>query len=407
MQNTIKDDIDKQINKFYQRVRGEMFSSARGIEDIHSAVLDTSKEIGGILKIPLGYWGVEEKELKSREALLYTVPGYRDHFIHQFNVFLTGYKIIDLLGTESFSVPGLEKPDQYCNIYRIWFLCSLFHDIVYTIEKMNKWLPSSLQRFLGIVIEGEDEKEKEKEWNSIYNHNILNWDKFYMLNKRHFTEMKRHYVSSLEGVVGTDSIVNLNGLFEEGILGEKKNHGTMSAIWLLRQEKPEDIYDNLVVRNERKARVIAATAIALHTRDTLDFIKSDIFFDKFSIPFLLMFCDNLCEWGRLRPIEGEVNANKSGKHEAIRYESKGPKLKNLEYDDEEKVLTCQLVYLFEGLDEEDRTSAKENIYNDIKSFVGRFTFHFFGGDYKFVIEYFLDEELIEQATIVFNKKPSK
>ncbi len=402
MYNAIKVNIDEEIKRFYQRVSGEMFSSARGIEEIHSAVLETSKSIGIILGVPLEYWGVEDIDMKSREALLYTVPGYRDHFVHQFNVFLTGYKIIDLLGTESIDVLDSEETNHFCNIYRIWFLCSLFHDIVYTIEKMDEWLPTSLQRFLGV---GKDEEEK---WSSVYNHNVLNWDKFYMLNKDHFAEMKDYYVCSNVDTGKKISFQSLSGLFDEGILGNKKNHGTMSALWLLRQNAPkETVDDDLLAGTEKKARVIAATAIALHTSDTLKSIHPKIIFDKFPIPFLLMLCDNLCEWGRLKPIERKINTINSNKHDAIKYVSKGPKLKDLKYDEEDKVLTCQLEYFLKERNERDSTRAQENITNAILEFVKPFTNRFLGGDYKFVIEYFLDNEIIEDATIVFHEQSSK
>lgn len=84
------------------------------------------------------------KDAKDFEPILRKIPGYRDHFIHSFNVFLLGYYIINRL-------KELLPSFHWSNDHNLtWMLTATFHDVAYSIQEMESWLNSLFEKFLGV-----------------------------------------------------------------------------------------------------------------------------------------------------------------------------------------------------------------------------------------------------------------
>ncbi|GAI34354.1 unnamed protein product, partial [marine sediment metagenome] len=69
-------------------------------------------------------------------------PEYRDHFLHQFQVFILGLLIIDKLYTETW-VKDFEKKNK-SKIEDVWLACSTYHDYNFPVQKWDDWM----RRFL-------------------------------------------------------------------------------------------------------------------------------------------------------------------------------------------------------------------------------------------------------------------
>ena len=77
------------------------------------------------------------RRFSDMEEVLYTIPRYRDHFVHQIKVYLLGFCILNRLiraGKLGGTVLGQD------NASKLWFLSSAFHDVGYPFEKMKFWL---------------------------------------------------------------------------------------------------------------------------------------------------------------------------------------------------------------------------------------------------------------------------
>ena len=80
------------------------------------------------------------------EEPLFMVPGYRDHFYHQYMTFLLGAVILGHLPKKTVEkiFPG-ENADQ---ILQQWFLASIFHDFCYPVEKLSQVVTLYIARCL-------------------------------------------------------------------------------------------------------------------------------------------------------------------------------------------------------------------------------------------------------------------
>jgi len=94
--------------------------------------------------------------LDDYQAVLFQIPGYREHFVHQFNVFLIGYLILNKLTDQQFEIfiDALNKdaPDKRDAkaVFQLWFLASMFHDTGYPLGKSNRWAGELLARMFDL-----------------------------------------------------------------------------------------------------------------------------------------------------------------------------------------------------------------------------------------------------------------
>jgi hypothetical protein len=241
---------------------------------------------------------------KEFEKILFKDPNYRDHFIHQFQVFLTGLPIIEkhyTLISKCYS----KKFENYSNnnIDFAWLLCATFHDIGYLLQQFDNWLNSFFKEFLNIP-----------------NLPVI-LDLGDILRVRNFQEYLDK-VSSLHDVIYSDIETKwkydgpheLNYSFRKILtnnLIENRNHGIISSLILL------DRIENSTIAQKRNnyknttfssAVMPASHSIALHDKAIFQNKDIDIIdFDKDPFTFILIYSDTIQEWGR--PLTPIINDN--------------------------------------------------------------------------------------------------
>lgn len=261
------------------------------------------------------------KLLKDFEPLLQNLPQYRDHFIHQFQVFQLGCVIIDKYFNEfkkAYSsrykkIVG-EKVDS-SNIKRnlefTWFLASAFHDIGYSLQKFDFWMQFYFKKLFKIECTIADLNldviKKEKGFNRCITEIISDFFKS--------TEIEGNKYDFVEYI--------LNSLTDD------RDHGVISAIAIMFYLMDKLNSDDILIKYQLKEALLA---ILLHnfniwkeTRLVYNFINNfnsgklkntykgespnfdyKIFFIDNPIAFLLILLDNIQEWGR--PKEGKIRS---------------------------------------------------------------------------------------------------
>ncbi len=275
---------------------------------------------------------------RKMEEVLLRDEMYRDHFVHQFQVFLIGAYIIDkMYKTRGFVeiLQGFNK-EHKCRIEDAWLAASTYHDFSYGLQNFDNWL----LRYFSDTLSIKNEEAKE-------NLNILNLD----------AAMVRESLSEI--------IMKINKLFNLEEMEEKKarkflyekttrdrNHGVLSAlsaIKLYETQKDnsrikesamlqvalailchdEDVWEALCgckgylssdkscSGNNCRRKLSLSKKVAVHRsnitidnncqrlceaweRDLMqERILGKIKFDKYPLIFLLIFCDTIQEEGRI------------------------------------------------------------------------------------------------------------
>ena len=117
--------FDESLERFFGSYRNN-FRAARYPESAKNAIMILEELFHRYDKDRLS-----EKMIsfKKREKFLYVDKNYRDHFLHQFNVFLLGKYILD---NDKIQKPKLNEFE--------WLLCSALHDVGYPVSLANMWL---------------------------------------------------------------------------------------------------------------------------------------------------------------------------------------------------------------------------------------------------------------------------
>lgn len=193
--------------------------------------------------------GLEYPEIhRHLEEILLRENMYRDHFIHQFQVFLIGAYILDKM----YSIKTFKKIlNDFEKFYKskiedAWLAASTYHDFNYGLQKFDIWLLRFFQDTLSI----KNEEAKE-------NLNKLNLD----------SAMVRE--SLADSLTKMAKLLNLNEnaekktikYFYEKVVRDR-NHGVLSALSIL---KLCEVQKNLKINFN--AMLQAALAIATHDED--------------------------------------------------------------------------------------------------------------------------------------------
>lgn len=229
---------------------------------------------------------------------------YRDHYIHQLQVFLLGLYIIDKLY------------DNFAKKYKrpeiSWLIISSFHDMAYPVQLYDKWSDVFFKKALGV----------SKEIASLELKSDFVDKSFLMVCIGYL--VTRLCSSFLNEEVGGNWLAakkDLAQFFYKYII-EKKNHGILSSISLLEKiQSPE--YKDKIIRTIKISGnrvsfqnildsifIPSALAIALHDEKVWQELKKDgtlpiLKFDDDPLSFLLIFCDNIQEWGR--PSQSQID----------------------------------------------------------------------------------------------------
>lgn len=222
---------------------------------------------------------------------------YRDHYIHQFQVFLLGLPIIDIFYDyfkQKYIYPDLS-----------WLIASSFHDIAYPIQLFDEWSGSFFKNAFNIK---ENLNLIELKSNFIENNflccicHLTNS----LCTTHHGKELKGNWLEQEKAII--------NFFYKQ--FTEQKNHGLMSSISLLKYFENEVQKGTLIskFKNDDALHdliIPSAFSIAVHDNDIwnaklekeYDYDQYKLFpnslsFDDDPLSFLLIFCDNVQEWGR-------------------------------------------------------------------------------------------------------------
>lgn len=239
---------------------------------------------------------------------------YRDHYIHQFQVFLLGIYIIDVL-YEDFQKYNCRKP-EIC-----WLITSSFHDMAYPVQLYDDWCTKFFQEVFRVDVKLANLELKtafvDQSFLScmgciIYSLCCIHEkkpDNNWLVDKRELvqffydeiTKHKKHCIlSSL-------SLLKMVQTFND----DEKNQ-IVNAI-----SGGKDTFDNIV----QEVFIPSALAIALHDdkvwqklrkgngKDNSLKIFSNMEFAKDPLSFLLIFCDVIQEWGRPHILSKGVKDN--------------------------------------------------------------------------------------------------
>jgi len=257
--------------------------------DDYKIALETIKELWSkILK-------VEYPEIQRQlEDILLRNSEYRDHFLHQFQVFLLGIYIIDKLYDNEKCIKEFEHLYE-CPIENAWLLVSTYHDFNYSIQAYNVWI----KEFITLALNTTSTEDKDI--------SPLKLDAAFI--RENFLLKTKEICKALN--LEMNNIV-MNFFYEQAV--KKRNHGLLSALSLLK------LFENAKSPQiNHSALIQAAVAIALHDwniwkafsgkEENADvkwnhnftekkFLKI-LEFKNHPLVFLLIFCDTIQEWGRV------------------------------------------------------------------------------------------------------------
>jgi len=194
------------------------------------------------------YLGLEYPSIHRRvENILQRDEVYREHFVHQFQVFLIGAYILDYIYPE---VAEKFEEKQECKIENVWLAASTFHDFSYGLQNFDTWL----MQFFEDILRIKNKQTKE-------NLNLLNLDAA-MIREALFDKIIK-IINKLNGDWRKNTKEKIIRFFYEKAVRDR-NHGVLSAISLLK------LYDGSDEQNRKiseKGILEAAVAIGCHDED--------------------------------------------------------------------------------------------------------------------------------------------
>jgi len=258
---------------------------------------------------------------KYFELVLLLDPYYRDHFLHQFQVFLLGALIIDKLYSTD-PVRSFEKLCG-CKLEFAWLATSTYHDFNYAIQELETWMTSFFRQTLHV--------RRYKN------------DPFIFLLDVERTMVRNEFLHKIEGLfeaIGCGDVDDHILRFILGRLALNKNHAALGALTFLNIFKGKGTLTPLAANH-------AAASILLHDRPNWQcfcgktapancqkweraFSKKKLLpqlqFNNMPLAFLLAFCDNVQEWGR----------------EGRGYKTEKPRLEEIELEDDKFLVHISL-----------------------------------------------------------------
>jgi hypothetical protein len=196
---TYKEELKKLASDYRQEAR-----------DDYQIALDTIK------KLWVEVSGVKYPEIQRQlEDILLRNPEYRDHFLHQFQVFLLGAYIIDKLYDHKEKCITEFKESYECGIENAWLLASTYHDFNYSIQEYDLWIKEFFPQALSIS------------QNAKCTLSPLNLDVAFI--RENFL-LKTQEICKVLNIEMNDIVMNF--FYEEATT--RRNHGLLSALSLLK-----------------------------------------------------------------------------------------------------------------------------------------------------------------------------
>lgn len=281
-----------ELVKFEQRYR-----KADSFDKEYQIVLDTLKNL----------WTRYEKErgaaafrsFKDFEPMLMEIPGYRDHMIHPFQVFLMGSIIIDkfydhFLGAYKLKLKNANKSD----LDFAWLMASTFHDFCYPIQMYEFVNERLFKKFL--------QTEDTSMLPRLQTEKIL-LQKGQLKLLDQLISLCSHCMNDSENSGWIfDTKCKIDDNFRYMMVQEitaRKNHAPLSALTLLNMILSEEVSTKrggYMEETFSTAICPAALAIALHDEKVLKNLpkETNIVFESLPIALLLIYCDTAQDFGR-------------------------------------------------------------------------------------------------------------
>ncbi len=238
---------------------------------------------------------------RHEDLMLYPSANYRDHFMHQFHVFVVGYIILHHIGIEKVTeilnetVEGVKgKKLSVKHTLRIWFLASVFHDSCYILPDFD----SHVSKFLTEILESPDSSSGSEKFRFSVN---LSWEQLAKKEVgflRELSELSEHFNLKHRKHSSGKLTAELSRLMLN------RDHGVLSALIMLQKMSHANRWGANTAYDIEKNT--AALGIALHVdksyAEARKLIaaneKGKLCFESYPIVFLLAACDFIQEWGR-------------------------------------------------------------------------------------------------------------
>jgi hypothetical protein len=271
-------------------------------------ISEEAKKIHIITEVMKALWqdtpGVALLDSFKRFERFLRALGKRDHFIHQFEVFLLGWFIMDFLGTKGHSIKTLTslEPQPFL---KLWMLTAMGHDLGFPLQESPK-IFGALRELYGHQSVGLHRTS----------HFFARLErKFVGVNFWGRSRLLRDLLSGIGVQIAEEIIMGIaqtTGLTQEmarlvwnKMKGASKNHGFLSALLLGRAVfrffipggnlKKAATIDSQELQHFR----LLLGAIGLHhLKEELPFVIKRIEFTRNPLAYLLYLTDNLQEWSR-------------------------------------------------------------------------------------------------------------
>ena len=232
-----KDDLIELSLKYRQKSGNDWEIAEKVVKDLWEKYLD------------LEYPNVQRRI----ENILQKDERYREHFVHQFQVFLIGAYILDKLYPEI----GSQYQEKYkSNIENVWLAASTFHDFNYGLQNFDAWLLQYFKETLRIS------SIQTKE-----NLNIFNLDSA-MIRETLYDKLLK-IITQFNCTLDKDDEEKLIKYFYEKTVRDR-NHGVLSAISILKlfEDKTKEHENNTEYSLWGEEGILqAALAICIHDED--------------------------------------------------------------------------------------------------------------------------------------------
>jgi len=276
------------LNEFYKE-----YEKITSYDDENKLIIKFLKNLWS------GKYGKEDSsksfELYEKfEPILKYIEGYRDHFVHQFQVYLIGAIIIDKHYADFNSIyRNYFQNMKYNSLDFSWLLCSTFHDFCYPIQLYDQFNSKFFNEFLNInkkIIEINYEKILLEKNNLKYIDQIISL--YDSINN-----------SESNWIYDQKTKINdyVRDLFINNLI--KGNHAILSSLTLiekiLEEKQLQEHYSEYKIGRLSTDVIPASLAISLHDKNIFSMLPEKITLKKNLLSFLLIFCDTAQECGRL------------------------------------------------------------------------------------------------------------
>ena len=268
-------------------------------EDLRRLAIDYRRAAKGDYQIALdtikSLWSsrlhTEYPEIQRNfEVVLLLTPEYREHFLHQFQVFLLGALIIDKLHDTS-AIQAFEHSNG-STIEDAWLAASTYHDFNYPVERCEKWMTDFFQQNLHII--------DDNELFTLKLEKVVVTDEFLS---------KMQNLCAAIGCSFDDRMLRF--ILERSAL--QRDHAVLGALTFMKKFQNNTQLSTQAVSH-------AALSILLHDPNNwkcfcgevsvpnapdweVDFSNKRLLprltLDSFPLEFLLAYCDEAQEWGRV------------------------------------------------------------------------------------------------------------